>query len=245
MALCALAPMTRTTEEGSLGFMIRWTVLCVLLMGLGCSSSAAIPAAPGADDKPEPAAAEVAEPKVDSFWRHMLRTETVWVLQPSYTPKGDKPSRLEIELHNRRERDGVVIVDLRWTRVDGNTGKREPFQDDRRIAHMAADGKSALWLRAYDDPRDDAGIVAELREAPTYADDPPRVEHTEKPESSYSVTVEGKAPDRFVCFERGPGKESGDCSNVCFSAICVSESRGIVSMTGTYMGDKEYEAIAK
>jgi len=218
-----------------------------LVVLLGCSSPASAPpavtpAAATLNQGPLPPATKKRAPKADSFWLHMIREETVWVLQPLYTPKGQTPDRIEVEIRNRRLRDGVVIVDLDWSHIDGKTGQRKPLSDDARIVRMAANGSAALWKKPYDKPFDDASLIAELKASPTYDEDPPQAQHTEKADSSYNVEVSGLAPNRTACFEDGPGSESGDCSDVCFSAICVSERRGIVSITGNYMGN-DYQAL--
>ncbi|MBT8495198.1 MAG: hypothetical protein KJO07_19285 [Deltaproteobacteria bacterium] len=170
----------------------------------------------------------------------MLAGESVWVLDKGL---GDDAVRIEIELVNRRQMDGATLVDLTWT-VVADDGKRTPFDDNQRIVTIAADDSGAILVTGDVDEHNDAEIVMTLRSGPTYTGEP-STDHTETADASFSVKVEGKAPDRYACFEEGPGSDAGDCQDVCFSEICWSESKGLMSMSGNYMGDEFRRAASK
>ena len=170
------------------------------------------------------AATGSAEPKKPGkgFWKVLVKKGAKWKLHDKVSEAG-KPATLTIETYDVRKVGNADVARLRWTLDDGTAHAIEPAAPLSQVAVTDA-GIYLLWASM-----DDAKVAAALEKKPSRSDPPKAYEGTKLNEGRYLHIRDG-----LVCMGQGPTPDAGDCPDTCDGWVCISATKGIVEVSGTW-----------
>jgi hypothetical protein len=162
------------------------------------------------------------------IWDLVFKAGQRWILPAS----GGDPARLVVETFDLRRVEDADVVRLRWL-YQANP-KEKPVADPspNTPTQLARTRRGVYFLRA---EQDDRAIALALKSPPTNTDPPRLIDSMRtKGDSGPNVTRRRTEKGDVYCFGYGPGKDAGECEDVCFGEFCVSPEAGIVEVGGTF-----------
>lgn len=181
----------------------------------------------GASDSGAGAAAARAQTD-PGVWNAVFRAGQRWILSNG----GGDPGRMLVETTDLRRVDGADVVRLRWLYQADAAAKPKLDSNVIMPTQLARTPRGVYFLRA---EQDDRAVALAIKGRPTHTDPPRLVDSmSTKGASAPSVTRRRSAKGDTYCFGHGPGKDAGECEDVCFGEFYVSTEAGIVEVGGTY-----------
>jgi hypothetical protein len=173
-------------------------------------------------------AAPARAPTDRGVWNAVFRAGQRWILSNG----GGDSGRMIVETTDLRRVDGADVVRLRWLHQADATAKPKLDPNVDMPTQLARTPRGVYFLRA---EQDDRAVALAIKGRPTHTDPPRLVDSmSTKGASAPNVTRRRSAKGDVYCFGRGPGKDAGECEDVCFGEFCVSTEAGVVEVGGTY-----------
>jgi len=177
-------------------------------------------------------AATAPPPSDDGFWRVLVRPNARWVLNDDFSEEGDH-DRVIVETYDVRRIGGAEVARLRWTHEWGKgKDQRETcgLCASTNLTRVAVTSKGLYML---DDNMTDAEIEKALKKRPARSEPPREYQGTKQNEGRY-LRRDERAGESLVCMGWEPLPGDGVCDNVCFAELCISPTKGVVTLTGTW-----------
>jgi hypothetical protein len=167
--------------------------------------------------------AEPPAPAQKGFWRILVQPKQHWVLVDTI---GDAKRQIVVETYDVRKVGGADVARLRWTYVfeDGKEDWGDP--SDGRFTQVALTDAGLYVLSA---DMDDAKVAEALKRKPSRSDPPKPYKGTKRNSGRYLSYTE-ESGDRVACF--GWENLTGECEDTCMAEVCLSATRGFISVEG-------------
>lgn len=180
----------------------------------------------------------LADPPPKDFWRILTKPNARWVLHDTYKEKGRPTRTVVVETYDVRKLGSAEVARLRWTQVWGNGKGKDDKSDlgnsDGGMYTQVAVTSAGLYI--LDAGMDDAKIVEALTHKPSRSEPPKEYKGT-KTNSGRYLRFEEKGKEVLVCYGYEPGPDAPACDDTCFGELCISPTRGVVEITGTWAPD--------
>lgn len=134
-------------------------------------------------------------------------------------PQGDEEFvTVEATVREVKDADGGKVAVIAWTQ-DG-----EPLEASNlpREIHVTPAG-----VRLVADPEDEGSVSTWPASTATLDED----------HGDYSIYIHDRQLAGEKCYGMGPGKDSGECEDVCFVEVCVHPKHGLTGGAGTWWPD--------
>jgi hypothetical protein len=156
------------------------------------------------------------------FWRILVKPNAKWVLKQKNADKN--PNTITVETYDVRKVGKADVARLRWT-YNGEGGKQDLSGQPGKLDQVAVTD-AGLYLLTAD--MDDKKIAKALEGKPSRSDPPKPYKGTTENQGRY-LNVNGGS----VCIGEGPLPGAGDCEDVCFAELCMSD-QGIDILQGRW-----------
>jgi len=175
-------------------------------------------------------AARADAPPLKGFWRILVKPKARWVLYDTIEKDTKRRKRIVVETYDVRKVGGADVARLRWTLV-GPKGEKQDWgsSDSGRYTQVAV---TDAGLYILSDDMDDAKIAEALKKKPSRSDPPKPYKGTKQNEGRF-LKVDGDT----VCVGYEPLPGDGDCDDTCFGTMCLTATRGVTRLDGTWAPD--------
>ena len=162
------------------------------------------------------------------FWKILVKPKAKWVLKRETTDKTSK-ERVEVETYDVRKVGDADVARLRWTHFAPDGTKEDIGGTDNGKPTQVAVTAAGLFLLNAEN--DDAKVAERLKGKASRSSPPKAYAGTKQNNGRYlSIDAAGT-----VCMGFGPTKDSEqECEDTCEGEVCISETRGVVELSGTY-----------
>jgi len=162
------------------------------------------------------------------FWKILVKPKAKWVLVRDNADKSSK-ERIEVETYDVRKVGDADVARLRWTHYEPDGSKEDiGATDSGKPTQVAVTAAGMFLLNA---ENDDAKVAERLKGKPSRSSPPKPYAGTTKNNGRYLAIDDAGN----VCMGFAPTADSErECEDTCEGEVCISETRGVVELSGTY-----------
>lgn len=162
------------------------------------------------------------------FYKILVKPNAKWELRREGARK-DSNDRIVVETYDVRKVGDADVARIRWTHHVPD-GKKEDIgaTDSGKPTQVAVTPAGLFLLNA---ENDDAKVAERLKGKPSRSSPPKAYAGTTKNNGRYlSIDANG-----VVCMGFAPTSDGEqECEDTCEGEVCLSETRGVVELSGTY-----------
>jgi len=157
------------------------------------------------------------------FWKILVKPKATWTLVNS---TDDGKSKLVVETYDVRKVGDADVARIRWTYVHSDGAKEDVgATEEGKPTQVAVTDKGLFLLNA---TNDDAKIVERLKDKPSRSSPPKEYKGNATNRGRYLAISD----DGVVCMGEAP-RTADQCEDTCDGWVCVSETDGVVEVSGT------------
>ncbi|WP_437993243.1 hypothetical protein [Sorangium sp. So ce145] len=205
--------------------------------GARAAPAAAPSAAPAAEAPQHPAPCpEGALPPPAAPWAVFVQDKGCMALF-NYNLRNPEPDDvIAVEVYDTHRVTGADVARLRYTQYIGKEKQDVSYREHLPL-HVAVTAKGLYVLDA---EADESVVTAALKKPPTYTH-PPRIVKPTKGNNYRYVTVVKTPRGEVTCFGHAHPRD-GSCEDTCTGEVCISPTKGVVSLGGTASPSFEFFA---